>query len=524
MKKIMVAAVMALSMVAAGCGKEALADVSGEQEQPTADVQLTDEEITESEENAAEETAVADKATAIGYVTWSDYHSEETDNYQILINTINSHIDIIDEGYDALKASLAKYNEEEAQEAVEFVENNIDYAREFLESMDYSMYFTNESSDTVYRADTQVFSFANCNSSYLGGAHPGTYFSGVTYDSVTGKELELKDVVTDYDKLCEITLEKLKNYEYADCFFEDYETTVRDMFYGTGEYELALPEYWLTSQGMKLLFNEYAIAPYAAGYTMIDITYEDAPELFNSQYVYNGEGTIQYGNGDAPVYIDVDGSRQEVTVDTTVNDDEYRIDFEVNVGDKKSNFEFYGFSSSWYVLTDKNGNSFMYVETVMENDYTVLEVLKLDGTGAAKVGEVSGLWFAKGFCTDPYNMIMYERTESLGSFGGARKYHISDTGMPETDDTEYTIRMGKSDWFNGLVSIVDLVVYVDGQEVNAPAGTVFYVMATDNKSYVKAVTDDGMECEIRYTLSDYTKMINGQISEWDAFEMVPYAG
>lgn len=527
MKKKFLVLAMAISVVALGCGKETSATNNSD----TKEVVLSEEKEESQEDQKEEVTAeaqdeeISEIAQGIGYITWSDYLYEDTDNYQILLSADNTYINVITDGYDALNSSLEKYNDKEKSELIAFRDNNLEDAKETVAAMNYAFYYSNESDITVSRADTQVFSFANSVYTFLGGAHPSMYYCGVTYDSQTGAELGLKDIVTDYDKLYKVTLEKLANYEYADGFNEDYETTVKDMFYGTGEYELSPPEFWLTENGMKMMFNEYAIGPYANGSTELEILYEEYPELFNSKYVYNGVGGIQTGDMEDAVYIDVDGTKQEVRVETEVNDDEYIVNLKVSVGDNMSEFDFSGFYVRWRVLTDKNNQSYMYAECVCENDYPILEILKLDENGASKVGEIAGLSFSGYNCTDPYNMVMAERLDALGTYSGIKVYHITESGLPETNDAEYNIRMGSTGWIDGLVSTVDFAVYVNGQEEIAPAGTRFYVRGSDKESYVRAVMEDNRECEIRYTIKDgYEKMINGEISEWEAFETLPYAG
>lgn len=524
MKSKIVIFTLAMCAVVAGCGKTSTTiDLSqNAEENQTEEVQEDGVEVEAASES--EEAADTDYTRGIGYIQWSDYDNEMDEDYHLLISVSNSHLDLTDDSYPQLRKALREHSRKESDNARNFITENIEDAKEIVAAMDYAVYYSSDTSDTVYRADSQVFSFVDTNSVYFCGAHPGTYFDGITFDSTTGNEIELKDVVSDYDRLCEVTLEKLALCENAEGFYEDYETTVRDMFYGTGQYEEPVPEFYLTAEGINIIFNEYQIGPYATGCAFVNISYEECPDLFADKYVYNGEGRIQAGGEETPVYIDINGEQKEVKVTMDANNDEFTIKMKVSVGDKSSEFDFYGFTAHWSVLTDRNGNSFMYVETVVENDYVILEILKLDENGASFVKEISGLFSAQGYSTDPYNMMMCERMEALGSYTGYKLYHITESGIPETDDQEYSIRSGDTGYFSKLISTVDFIVYVNGEEVNAPAGTSFELMGTDNHSYVRAIMDDGRECEIRYVQEDYRKDINGIINEWDAFELLPYAG
>lgn len=45
--------------------------------------------------------------------------------------------------------------------------------------------------------DAQVISLESLDSSYLGGAHGNYYYYGTTFDTMTGEELKIQDIVTD---------------------------------------------------------------------------------------------------------------------------------------------------------------------------------------------------------------------------------------------------------------------------------------------------------------------------------------
>ena len=80
-----------------------------------------------------------------------------------------------------------------------------------------------------------------------------------------------------------------------------------------------------------------------------------------------------------------------------------------------------------------------------------------------------------------------------------------------------------------LVSVRDLKVTVlkagsQEQEI-IPSGTSFQITATDGKSFVEAKMDDGRSCRIPVVkdADAWDWKING-VSEYECFEMLPYAG
>ena len=47
------------------------------------------------------------------------------------------------------------------------------------------------------RADSQVISLRSYNNDYAGGVHGDYAYYGTTFDTVTGEELKIQDIVTD---------------------------------------------------------------------------------------------------------------------------------------------------------------------------------------------------------------------------------------------------------------------------------------------------------------------------------------
>ena len=110
---------------------------------------------------------------------------EEFGAKQILLRTnYRSHPDIVE-------ASLA------------VIDENKEYAEQEYASNPDMVEYTFDRDILVARSDETVLSMAVMESSYLGGAHPFCATIGRTYDTQTGKELSLKDVVSDYDGIYE---------------------------------------------------------------------------------------------------------------------------------------------------------------------------------------------------------------------------------------------------------------------------------------------------------------------------------
>ena len=151
------------------------------------------------------------------------------------------------------------------------------------------------------RGDDRIFSYVTTDYSYLGGAHPNVVYNGYNYDTKTGKRLTLRDVTEDYDSLYAQVLDTLRAFQEEQedfMFFEDYEDTVKGMFYGFSAEEdledsgmtdadreeisdtagtasdIDNIQWYLTDDELVVIFNRYDIAAYVFGPTAVKIPFE----------------------------------------------------------------------------------------------------------------------------------------------------------------------------------------------------------------------------------------------------------
>jgi hypothetical protein len=101
-----------------------------------------------------------------------------------------------------------------------------------------------------------------------GGAHPNSHISLFTFDALTGKTLELKDLMIDEKGFIKVVEEYLRqshevkpNETLADAGFLEMES-------------LPIPvDYAVTSTGLRVIYNTYEIAPYATGASGFEIPF-----------------------------------------------------------------------------------------------------------------------------------------------------------------------------------------------------------------------------------------------------------
>ena len=207
-------------------------------------------------------------------------------------------------GYDALQKALDKDNADSLELAKEEYSYNAEDLKNMVEENESAAVpFALESTVLKKRADDKVVSYLRESYSQLGGAHPSTFFAGKNYDTKTGSELTLQDVVANYDDVYQYVLDELakneKQPENENCYFDGYEDTVKEMFYGNSDSESAVTDanseetglypmpassvqWYLGDDGLNILFNDYDIAPYAYGPSLVTIPYDSG--LIVSEY------------------------------------------------------------------------------------------------------------------------------------------------------------------------------------------------------------------------------------------------
>ena len=279
---------------------EAAADASANTEDNVTTEEAGTTETTESAENAGDSGTlrwenISRSADTKLKLSVTDKELEEaSENTDLPFSTRIQYVKVDESGYDALQKALDKDNADSLELAKE------EYSYNALKNMveeneSAAVPFVLESTVLKKRADDKVVSYLRESYSQLGGAHPSTFFAGKNYDTKTGSELTLQDVVANYDDVYQYVLDELakneKQPENENCYFDGYEDTVKEMFYGNSDFESAVTDanseetglypmpafsvqWYLGDDGLNILFNDYDIAPYAYGPSLVTIPYD----------------------------------------------------------------------------------------------------------------------------------------------------------------------------------------------------------------------------------------------------------
>ncbi len=529
MKKIIVELLIAVSAITifSSCGvtKEESGNIkeniSSEEEQQSE----TENENSDSSKAAGENTDVDNKVVNLEVAAETENINKKIGN--AVLSGKYTQLELKTEGYDKLAQVLDSYSQDRKTE----VEKNLSDCEDMLGTDDsedeYMSSIFYESTSNVMRADSNVVSILENVYSYSGGAHPSTLYISCTYDSNTGEELKLGDIVNDKSVLPEIIEKELKKKYPEETFLEpdslkDDITTIMDQEGQMSEYaeEGDEPQRGLTftlgSNGLTFYFSNYEIAPYAAGVQEVTLTFDEYPEIVKDEYKAHSENYII--KFDDAVKLE---NGEELKVDVQTEND-YDGKYTISVGDNKGQFEIYGFSNDKY-LVHNEGKDFLYIQTVEENDWRHINIFSLDGT-PSKVLE-SNLYFAFDYCpSDPANIRLSSHYDLLSTYEGSRKYHINAAGIPLADSDYDLIDSGIE-----LTLKKDLKAEVrksaddaQGETETVAAGTKLSFYAT-NGVYVDLVTEDGRYVRVTPSTESYPHTVNGE-NEEDIFDGIVYAG
>lgn len=247
-------------------------------------------------ENAAEKFVPA--TAGPGYVTAvasREYFSEGYMDYEepAYVSSVEA-VYLTTPGYEKLASSLKEYNRMIYEDRVTMDLSTGEYLQGEDAQDEWNYYPWNyDNMTTVVRSDSRVFSMICSTEEYMGGAHPNYYAGGLSFDTITGKKLELADVVTDMEAFQQVLFDELKAFEDDyEALYDDWEEILKQQL----ESENGFNWYYLPN-GICVFFNPYDIAPYATGLVELTLTYEKYPELLKPEYLGSqkekmGEETI----------------------------------------------------------------------------------------------------------------------------------------------------------------------------------------------------------------------------------------
>ncbi len=238
----------------------------------------------------------------------------------------------------------------------------------------------------VRRADTVVLSvLTDCRyDNGMNGGHRS--FWGSNYDTQTGEELHLPDIVTDMDTFTQAVEDQLFGTVGADVFYND--GIIKEYFemYGTDG------THWtIDYNGVTMYFDEGEIADIGIGGMNVTITFAEHPELFNEKYRAVPDAYIVSLPMKYMFYTDLDGdgSCEELTIyDRYDEDNDYSAMVDIYAADASCSESFWAYTCEPYYVKTADGKHYLYLFTELETQMYLYVYDITDGT-VSKVGETN---------------------------------------------------------------------------------------------------------------------------------------
>lgn len=429
------------------------------------------------------------------------------------------------------------------------------------EGFPYTM--TDNSKISVLRADSNVVSLFGEYSGYYGGVHGYYSYFGCNYDTKTGKKLVITDVITDMDKMFELIDAQLQER-----YPEQYEYFVKmDDYKQNGNYDVMA--FSLGNECVRVYFNPYEIGSYADGVQVVDIYFDEHPELIQDKYMKTLDSYIMPFTENLPFYLNVRGDgREKISLTSDMPDDHY-YEWQITAGRRSVKINDGCYSENSYIVC-RDGKYYLYLFETSDNDYVMMRLIDLekmdydpdympgyqladqdhtydDSRDAEGIYEYSN---KKAGFSDPDDFVFTERIFLMGTLSGERHFHIGAAGIPETEDEFYTIRQTGVIKANMPIKC-DVVDHKNGTSTDGviPEGTFLIYAATDGESWVELQEVDASLVEsnedpeyqyfrlkenmnadmdkpvyhVRLEKKDWYYAVDG-VEDQDAFTGVVYAG
>ncbi|MBR5337392.1 MAG: DUF3298 domain-containing protein [Lachnospiraceae bacterium] len=423
----------------------------------------------------------------------------------------------------------------------------VDSVKEDPETKNYlspDIRFFDDYNISIIRADNDVFSFVGTAGSYYGGAHPNTMRTGVSFDTKTGRRIELTDVVRSKQELMPVVKKLLLKY-YPEAAFFDLDKSMADY----ANKEEMQPVWYLTQDGIDIVFNPYDITPYVEGPKVIPVTFAEYPDLFTGKYkASEGSFVCSLSSFDTMnIDLDRDGKQEVIKVSGEYDGtDEMFSGVSVTIGNKsyKHDVSFLSYTAKLFHTSD--GRNYLYVYTKEYNDYSTILVFDLKGndvnyTGSIEACEMSAYSqndnsaagsygdfedskyrYETHPITNPDGFYLQRRVDSLSTYQIRQFYTIGKDGVPETKDEfgevmgDITLTAVKD--FKGRS--VDITSNELKEDVNINKGDKLTIFRSNGKDTVIFKTGNKGYIALKYDSENKIDKVPAE----DLFEMLYYAG
>ena len=385
--------------------------------------------------------------SAAEHITLVKYFSQQSewDDEILLVVSEYSAVTLSEDStqkYSVLSDTLEQTKNMTVRSMEDEFDNLLATAKEELNLLGVDSFVTKESTLDVQirRADSVAVSVLS-DSFLVYGNINDRYLNGTTYDTETGKQLMITDVIKDMSKIPAIVKKELTAHTWTGDFTS--ENAVEDYFRDTPEDGI---RWTLDYNGVTFYFRNGDVAEIGRnGHLAVTVSFSQYPELFNEKYTAVPESYIIELPLNHPFCADLDGDGDLEELNVTPVLDERGLLYEAFAVYSDTDAQYYhaDFSADtthrtggyhpYYVKT-ADGRHYLYVfaegSELASNDMK-LRVIDITGGGFKEVGDMH---IAPGYVpvdcswvlTDPENMML----ENFETQQETAAYRVGSDGMP----------------------------------------------------------------------------------------------
>lgn len=378
--------------------------------------------------------------------------------------------------------------------------------------------YTRTTSVVLPRCDSRVVSILYRSEECSGGEMPDVSYSCTNRVTVTGRQLDIRDVVTDLPQLRNIIEEELPA-KYPDTELYDLTSSLNRYMEDPTQFV------WTVDyQGISLYFNPYELADASAGVLSLSLRYDSYPELLVQDYAeLPNSYSVPFADGQCLNFdLDSNGENDRISVYDTYNDKLGYSDvltISINGSETSTKTGLRGYEC--YVIHAGLGRNYLLINGENLSNYGYVNVFRIDRTGAVFVGGLydtslqsagkSGYCEGKPMLTNPDSFILGSKCTLIREQPGVKTYHIGADGMPVSNEEYYLLDPTVFITSKNEISTLSIDPKTGSGNQGAlkiPAKTEFYFWRTDAASYVDMKTSDGKCCRLFVTKGN-TQFVNG---------------
>ena len=397
------------------------------------------------------------------------------------------------EQYPRLAGALASFSYDFRRAMETEFDEELSWAREQYTSAPDAFYaITDTSPLTVRRADTQAVSLLYRYSRYVGDTHPGSYYSALNYDTATGREITLEDVVSNLDGL-KAEMEKRLIDEYG----EDRFFALHDQLQSYASEQFT---WTLEPEGLRFYFSPYELSSNAAGTQQAFFSFDEFPALFSGAYgKQEGDWAVSFSAWEDLAFHQGAGGAGDLLRVETITDNDYYINGlkVIYNGQSLTEEELWAYEFVPVLLHSESYGDFLYIDCLFDNDYHMLLVYRLEEGGPVFAGRMTDTGFYQSWQengqtvsrapTDPGALLLRRHCNLMSTYDVAMRCHLSESGKPESERDWFDIPGGRV--LTALREMEFALIDADsaretGQRGVIPAGAKVTMSRTDCRSYV----------------------------------------